>query len=243
MLFSSSLSIAIASKVAKPDDLNQNIKALESRIESLEKNKGISDSNNLITRNYTDILEKTNSQLSLWTNPYGLMVGALSFLLTALAIAVAFVLYKQSLDHKNQLEEERAERKSEFLDFLTNSRNVMKQLIEENISKTTKELDLLIEQQKKLTISASVEEINKINNKIAELEKQKANVSANVAQAVAVEWENSTMSALAGLSTTRVHKCKSCGFGFKIKAGNPLLTLSNGHGNVTCPKCKNVDEV
>lgn len=171
------------------------------------------------------------------------MVGILSFLLTALAIAVAFALYKQSLDHKNQLEEERTERINEFSNFLTDSRNVMKDLIEENISKTVKDFDILIEQQKTLVTTASVEEINKIYSKISELEKQKASVSANVAQIIAVEWENNTLSALAGLSTLKVHKCTSCGFGFKIKVQNPAFVSIAGNGNVTCPKCKNVDEI
>ncbi len=238
-----SFSVGIAGEATKHSNLKQNIKFLEGRVDSLEKNKTTIDSNILVTKNYTDFLEKINNQLSLWTNPYGIMVGVLSFLLTTLAIAVAFFLYKQSLDHKNQLKEERAERKNEFLKFLTDSRNVIKVLIEENISKTIKDLDILIEQQKKLTAFASVEEINKINNKIAELEKQKASASANVAKAVAVKWENNTLSALAGLSASRVHKCTSCGFGFKIKAENPMFISIQSNGNVTCPNCNNVDEV
>ena len=53
------------------------------------------------TQNYIDILEKTNTQLSLWYNPYGLMIGILSILIAVLAILFAFILWRQGKDYKD----------------------------------------------------------------------------------------------------------------------------------------------
>lgn len=68
----------------------------------------------IANQHYVEILEKTNQQLGLWTNPYGLMVGALSFLVAFLAIAASVILYKQSSDHKKQTKEERKNLREEL---------------------------------------------------------------------------------------------------------------------------------
>lgn len=59
------------------------------------------------TQNYIELLEKTNQQLSLWYNPYGLMVGFLSLLVTLLAIYFAYILWRQSRDYKDFLLEQK----------------------------------------------------------------------------------------------------------------------------------------
>ena len=41
---------------------------------------------------YQTILEKTNAQLSLWGNPYGLMIGALGVLFTCLTILCIHII-------------------------------------------------------------------------------------------------------------------------------------------------------
>src|SRR3989344_6410902 len=53
------------------------------------------------TQAYLEILEKTNQQLSLWYNPYGLMVAALTGLVALLAIVFAFVLWRQGKDYSD----------------------------------------------------------------------------------------------------------------------------------------------
>lgn len=59
------------------------------------------------TQNYIDLLEKTNQQLSLWYNPYALMVGILTLLVALLAMYFAYILWRQSRDYKDFLEEQR----------------------------------------------------------------------------------------------------------------------------------------
>jgi septin family protein len=55
---------------------------------------------------YQQILEKTNSQLGLWSNPYGLMVGALSFLVAFLAVAATVFTLWQNNKNKKMVREE-----------------------------------------------------------------------------------------------------------------------------------------
>lgn len=52
------------------------------------------------TRLYISLLEKTNEQLNLLSNPYGFLVSVLSFLVGFLAIAVAIILYRQSREYR-----------------------------------------------------------------------------------------------------------------------------------------------
>src|SRR3989344_2437809 len=53
---------------------------------------------------YIQILEKTNQQLGLWTNPYGIMIGVLAILFTILTIIAAVVIYQQSKDYKEKID-------------------------------------------------------------------------------------------------------------------------------------------
>ncbi len=53
---------------------------------------------------YIQILEKTNQQLSLWLNPYGVMVGALGVLFAILAVVATVLIWRQSEDHKKTVQ-------------------------------------------------------------------------------------------------------------------------------------------
>ena len=52
------------------------------------------------TQLYISLLENTNQQLSLWSNPYGVLVAILSFLVAFLAIAAAFILFRQTREYR-----------------------------------------------------------------------------------------------------------------------------------------------
>ena len=105
-----------------------------------------------------NFLTRINDQLSLWTNPYGIMVGALSALFAILAICSGLLLFRQSSEYKKQLLEEKNSRELEFQKFL----NEQKQIIDNQSG--------LIDEQKKL-LTASLEDSNKkIDSLIKELE-------------------------------------------------------------------------
>ena len=62
-------------------------------------------------KNYQQILEKTNEQLSLWSNPYGVIIAALGVLFAVLAIIAVFVLYRQSKEYKDLIHKSLQEHK------------------------------------------------------------------------------------------------------------------------------------
>lgn len=62
-------------------------------------------------KTYQEILEKTNSQLSMWTNPYGIFVAVLGALIACLgvlfticSIIFGYILYKQSKESQERIE-------------------------------------------------------------------------------------------------------------------------------------------
>lgn len=73
---------------------------------------------------YIQILEKTNQQLSLWSNPYGIMVSVLTALFAVLTIISAFIIYRQGRDYKDAMsaflkeQEEKANNGQKRLDAL-----------------------------------------------------------------------------------------------------------------------------
>lgn len=67
------------------------------------------------TQNYIEILEKTNQQLSLWYNPYGILIGVLTLLLAFLAILFTYILWRQGADYKKTFESFLDERRK-FID-------------------------------------------------------------------------------------------------------------------------------
>lgn len=59
-----------------------------------------------INTQYQEVLEKTNNQLGLWTNPYSLMVGGLAVLFTVLTIVAAVMIWWQSRENREMVREE-----------------------------------------------------------------------------------------------------------------------------------------
>lgn len=68
--------------------IEESIQEIQTKIEKIE-NELTSKPTESPEKAYIEILEKTNSQLSVWTNPYGIMVGIVSALTAILAIGVA----------------------------------------------------------------------------------------------------------------------------------------------------------
>jgi hypothetical protein len=68
----------------------------------VEQNQKLIDAN----FQYQQILEKTNSQLSLWNNSYSTGVDVLGVLFTVLTIVAATIIWWQSREHKKMLREE-----------------------------------------------------------------------------------------------------------------------------------------
>lgn len=54
---------------------------------------------------YQEILEKTNEQLSLWFNPYVLIIGILAIFFTVMTIIAAIIIFRQSKESKRLIED------------------------------------------------------------------------------------------------------------------------------------------
>jgi len=77
-----------------------------------------------IEATYIDTLEKTNEQLALWSNPYGIFIAVLGVLFAILAIGFAVVLFRQSRDYKEQVNKL-------VEDYLVSSSEKINQIIKE----------------------------------------------------------------------------------------------------------------
>lgn len=119
------------------------------------------------TQNYIEILEKTNAQLSLWYNPYGLMIGILTLLVAVLAIYFAYILYRQGRDYqdflekqKNILGEETRGHAKKVLDEYIQSRNKeLEGSTGEVKEKIEKELENLKKARESLNLFSTVQSI------------------------------------------------------------------------------------
>jgi hypothetical protein len=132
--------------------------------------------NDPVSQQYLEILEKTNSQLSLWTNPYGLMVGALALLFTVLTIIAVWITYRQSQDFKAQLQST-IDGYSTLIDELMNGyEKKFKALSQDFEERTKKQIDELEERKAK---SVSQDEIDKINERINEVQDRQETMKAS----------------------------------------------------------------
>ena len=192
-------------------------------------------------QNYISILEKTNQQLSLWYNPYGIAIAALAILFAVLAVAVTVVIYRQSRDYKEKLEADREFYKNKMAEFL----DTQAKIIEER-SKTAKELskkidESLKEYKKKLEKSSKnqKEEIQKVIDK---LELEKLTLKTDVGPlTVSPNFDYSSL-ITADMFGKKMHKCSHCDFGFYVNT-NPTYSIALGGNTVTCPKCGNIDSI
>ena len=100
---------------------------------------------------YASILEKTNAQLSLWWNPFGVMVAALGVLFAVLAIAAAVIIYRQGREYRELINRSIA-KYQDILNAFIEDKNKQVELLKENIAAAVanakSELDGLSGEQK-----------------------------------------------------------------------------------------------
>ncbi|MCX6318257.1 MAG: hypothetical protein NTW29_13275 [Bacteroidetes bacterium] len=119
-----------------------------------------------VLSNYQQILEKTNSQLGMWSNPYGILIGCLGVMITLLGIGVAFVIYKQGKDARDLIKESLNKHEVE-LDKLINEKNNYFKNFEISLNKSIQEY------QERLSRSQNLENKEQILEFISKLEEQK----------------------------------------------------------------------
>jgi len=179
-----------------------------------------------LDQQYVEILEKTNQQLGLWTNPYGLMVTVLTFFVTILAVVVAWAIYRQGADYKKKLEEQ--------LTLLVDTR-------------FEKFESAITEQRKKLGMATSEEEKVEILSRIKQLEQAKTEAIARAETPyVSPEVSFGSLNSLTGsFGSPRMHKCTYCKYGYIPQdfGLSVMVSVIPQKRAYSCPKCGNVDEV
>lgn len=192
-------------------------------------------------QNYIDILEKTNQQLSLWYNPYGVIVGALAVLFTILTIVAVVIIYRESREYKNKLEADREFYKNKINEFLDSQKKIIEQRnkIAEGVSQ---KIDNKLKEYKKKLKESSKKQKEEIQKVIDKLELEKLTLKTDIGPiTVAPNYDYSLMSGVGfGLFKT-IHKCSKCGFGFYVDTAPSYTRV--GNMAVACPKCQNVDTV
>ena len=122
----------------------------------------IPDQYQVMLNNYATIVEKTNNQLGLWSNPYGLSIGILTALIAIGAVIVSILLWKNSKDQK---------------DLFKSKMDEQEKLLRENIEDQRKEYDALIEEYKQKLSSAVDGSKKDILEKILmDLKREKASI-------------------------------------------------------------------
>lgn len=124
----------------------------------------------LMVDNYTSILEKTNSQLNMWINPYGLIISVLTILITLIAIGVSFALWKNSKEQKDRTERF-------FIEQEKNSENFRKEKDKE-VQLAKKNLNKLIKEYQNKLLTAGKDNKKIIENAISSLRKEEAVIGA-----------------------------------------------------------------
>lgn len=187
--------------------------------------------------NYTSILEKTNSQLGLWTNPYGVMVGILTLILGIATIGITLIIWRSS--------KEQRERAQVFF-------QEHEKLIKERFDKEDKEatvrrkeakiaFETLIKEQKERLAKTSEAGKKEIEEAILNLEAQKINndtyIGYNPASTMGVFATTATSGAsLSPWSfNSRQVYCNICGKNFNVS--NSGFTLLTTQKTVFCTHC------
>lgn len=193
----------------------------------------------LILKNYQEILEKTNSQLSLWWNPYGILIAILGVLFTIVTIIAAVLIYRQSREHKEMIKESITKYETLFSNLIAEKNQ---QLL--NIEN---DLNNLIIETKETLASVEDEKKKEINDILSRLEMQKKSIDSQIyPKFVTPEYCEPYLTADGnfGLKNSP-HKCSKCGFGYFVKDQTIPVTTAIYVGantkSITCPKCGNVE--
>jgi len=192
---------------------------------------------------YIQILEKTNQQLSLWTNPYGIMIGVLAILFTILTIVAAVIIYRQSKDYKEKVQADREQYAKNINDFLTSQKSIIEQR-EKQANKVEEKIDKLLKEYENQLKESSKSQKVEIEKAIENLKEEKSLLGSTIGP-LTVSPNNfnlATSASVLGLSNH--HTCKNCGFGFFVSNSGLLTAITLlRERTVTCPKCGSVDSI
>jgi DNA-directed RNA polymerase subunit RPC12/RpoP len=208
---------------------DRSLDSLNTRIDSLTRQLSKIEWERQLSKQAISILEKTNEQLGLWWNPYGVLIGILGILFAVLAIAATVILFRQSREYRSILAESVANYESIINKFIEEKRIE----IDSKIKEAEKELAGTTDKRKELENSLAVLKTTKDI-----LDAQLARGSVTIPGYVGL----SGYSGYQGTPRTRVEKtikCSKCEHEFTFSRSIPgvLLDIANFTMPARCPKC------
>lgn len=184
-----------------------------------------------ITKVYQEILEKTNAQLNLWWNPYGVMIGSLGVLFAILTIISAVIIYRQGKDYKEIIHDS-VKRHQSVLDDMIREREKQFKILEANYAKSILELE---EKSKVLNDNNDIKPIIEL------LQKQKESLDTQLKSTI-VTPKIDTLTMAPGGGFLKHHTCSNCGYGYYVNDSPAVGSLRAFGSTIECPKCKNVEK-
>ena len=194
---------------------------------------------------YQNTLESTNSQLSLWFNPYAIMVGTLGILFTGATVVAAIILYRQSKEFQNrynELFEESRKKINELASRLSLASDTVLNNLKEEESKLSERIKLVKAEMKSMGNS---EKSKQTEEKFERLEKELEglkNKTENFKKDYEIQNPVPYYRAFNNIKIVE-HSCSKCGtkFKYKIDTSQPrVITLTSG---LKCPSCGQIDEI
>ena len=213
------------------------------------------DQYQVMLNNYANILEKTNQQLGLWTNPYGLMIGLLTIIMAIAAIVVSIILWKNSREQRQKSAEFYKKQEEKVAEEIKVIKEVSDREVERSAKREerareyeTKFNDLIdIYKDKLNTLDAgSEEEIARVEKIVDNLNKAKSSLSSyEIPTAKDASYADDILGTYGHtLSKPQLYPtiCSNCQFEFKYKNkddniwGTASVNFFNNK-KVKCPHC------
>lgn len=219
---------------------------------------------------YINLLEKTNEQFSIWSNPFMFIVAVLAILFTVLTIVAAFVIYGQHKEYKQEFEKQNEEYKeqskknlkdfSALLEASQNQVNKLKIDLENSYDKMRSDLssdflsiskrvaEIKSELERKSNGEEDLKRIEKLEKELSDLKSKSSLIStlgsiSGRSNVSAKLTEGVSLSGNPVIEIQKIHTCSECKTDFPYKSTYPSPILSIGVKNtlVECPNCGNTE--
>jgi DNA-directed RNA polymerase subunit RPC12/RpoP len=196
---------------------------------------------NSLSEQYAAVLEKTNNQLSLWWNPYGVFVAMIGVLLTLLAIVVTFIIFRQSAGYRRTINE-----------AIANYRGVIDKFIEEKKA----DLDIRIKDTEAKIADATEDQRKQLESELTEFRKVREALTKSAASVPTIPagstapyfWPSGSVfsappsGSVIGIPVISVTwdksvKCSNCQKEFGVHHPSSDLVVPSGSVIAKCPYC------
>jgi DNA-directed RNA polymerase subunit RPC12/RpoP len=203
---------------------------------------------------YVRLLERTNQQLSLWWNPYGVMVAVLAALFAVLAIVAAFIIFRQSREYRSLITSSIVEYQGILNAFIKEKNHeveVMSKQVSGAIERATKELATATGAQK-IEIQKEITALKEFKETLKPREQPAFGLPASDFSAIGIapglQYSTAFTPGLGGwrltaAGLTRSHTCVKCSKQYDPPAPDKSSFMTIGGRPVTCPHCGNVERI